>query len=965
MTPPGFPSSTYRIQFNINFRFADARELVPYLYDLGISDLYASPRFKARKGSSHGYDVADPARINSDLGTEEEYEQLVQRLKDYGMGLLLDEVPNHMAMSAENPWWMDVLENGPHSRYADYFDIEWHPAITKLAALEDNKVLLPVLGDLYGRVLENQEITLRLEESGLSFRYGEARFPLALKTYRPILEISLGKLRDSCGAKHPAVQNVLGLMNLTKSIDQLPGSVDSGSETTESRTAAQQEVTGRLWQLFRDDADYRQCLEATLRDFHGTVGEPRSFDLMDQLLSRQAYRIAFWRTARETLNYRRFFDINELIALRVEVPEVFSGRHAAICKLVEEGKVTGLRIDHIDGLYDPRRYLEDLRKACCGNSPGTDSSGLYVIVEKILGGNERLPKDWPVAGTTGYDFLNAVNGVFVDAGGLGVLETIYAKFVGAATSFAEWSYRGNRLVIDQLFPADFRRLGTHLGSLAAQDRHVRDVPLDQLLLVLADITACLPVYRTYISSFEVTKADRTYLERALKSARAYSQTNPFQDTIFDFFRRLLYLDVPDAPEELRQDCLRFVMRWQQFSGPVMAKGLEDTAFYIHNSLISLNEVGGDPLRREPPCDVESFHLFNQRRLDLWPATLNCTSTHDTKRSEDVRARINVLSELAAEWEHQVLRWRRWNRPKKQRANGQEVPTPLEEMFLYQILVGTWPLDGEEIAGFTERLDACMIKAAREAKFFTSWLAPQQDHEAALRAFVEIILDTSEENRFLKDFLRFQERVAFHGALNSLSQVLLKIGAPGVPDFYQGTTLWDFSMMDPDNRRPVDFQKRARMLAELAAAEHNDRALLISDLLEHWQDGRIKLYLTWKALQFRRAHNNVFAEGSYTPLSATGKRSSNLCAFARRKGKDWALIAAPIMTTRLVEPSRMPLGQDAWGSSAILLPQGAPPEWQSVFTGETLRARASGGKTILLAKALFGSFPVALFEATSA
>jgi (1->4)-alpha-D-glucan 1-alpha-D-glucosylmutase len=955
------PSATYRIQFNLSFRFADARDLVPYLHDLGISDLYASPRFKARKGSSHGYDVIDPQRINSELGTEREFEELVQRLQDYGMGLLLDIVPNHMAASAENPWWTDVLQNARSSPYADFFDIDWQSPTAKGPAREADKIVLPVLGDLYGRALEKQEIALRLEEDGFWFRYWESRFPLDPKTAKPVLESCLDQVRASFPDDHGAV---LGLLEVIDRLERLPGRDALDPESVAARRAGTEAIRKHLWQLFRENVDFRRCLETTIREFNGARDDPSSFDRLDQLLAAQSYRLAYWRIAAEEINYRRFFDINDLVGLRVELPEVFAARHATILQLVEDDRVGGLRIDHVDGLYDPRAYLERLTEACAARSAARGAPGPYVIVEKILGANEQLPDDWPVTGTTGYDFLNAVNGTLIDARGLELLEGVYAKFTGRATPFAEVSFRGNRIVMEQLFAGELRRLGHLLGRLAARDRYARDVPLSDLLLALLDITGCLPVYRTYIAAAGVSARDRVYLERALVAARARHRENLFRQTAFDFLRRLLTLDLPGASEDERRECLSFVMQWQQFSGPVMAKGLEDTAFYVHNSLISLNEVGGDPLRIEPPLDVVSFHLFNQERFARQPSTLNTTSTHDTKRSEDARARIDVLSELATEWGERVFRWRRWNQSKKREVHGRDVPVPLEEMFLYQTMIGAWPLEAAEIEDFPERLVFCMHKAAREAKLFTSWIAPVPEHEDALAVFVDRILDASEENRFLKDFSRFQKRVAFHGALNSLSQLLLKIASPGVPDFYQGSELWDFSMMDPDNRRPVDFQKRAHLLAELAAAEHADRLALIEHMLLHWQDGRVKMYLTRKALEFRRLRNALFLEGEYIPLHPTGKKGENVCAFLRRKEDGWVLVAAPLHTTELVDPGHMPIGQPVWGSSGVPLPGDAPIEWRNVLTGETLKAGSTRRKRWMMLKSAFRHFPVALLEAGS-
>ena len=959
MTSTRIPSATYRIQFSLNFRFSDARELIPYLHDLGISDLYASPRFKARKGSSHGYDVTDPQRINSELGTEQEFKELVKRLKDYGMGLLLDIVPNHMAASAENPWWMDVLENGPSSRYASFFDIDWHPPVLKARTLEDGKLLLPFLGDLYGRVLEKQEITLRIDESGFFFQYWDWKFPLNVRTYLPILERCCSKLRESSGSENPPAEELVDLM---KSIRELPGYLELDPKQAEATNEARQQAKLRLWKLFREDTEFRKCLELTLHELNGTKSEPGNPVSLHPLLDSQPYRLAYWRLGTEEINYRRFFDINDLVGLRVELPEVFEARHVPILKLVESDGFTGLRVDHVDGLYDPKGYLERLANRCAGASGPDQPSRMYIIVEKILGANEPLPGEWPVNGTTGYDYLNALNGIYIDPQGLRILEEEYVKFTGEAIPFEEWSFRGNRQVMKQLFAADFRLLGHYLGELAAKDRFARDVPLSALFQVLVDVTACLPVYRTYTSGNAVSQRDRVYLKRAFDAAKKRAGSDPVLDSAFEFLEHVLTLNFPGAPDEYLQECLRFVMRWQQFSGPVMAKGLEDTAFYIHNALISLNEVGGDPIRTDPPNDLELFHKFQQERLAHCPGTLNATSTHDTKRSEDARARINVLSELAEEWGTRLRKWRRWNQAKKNDVDGAEVPAPLEEVFLYQTMLGAWPLDPAEFSDFANRLTATMIKAAREAKIYTSWLSPNQGHEDALAAFIERILVMPPKGHFLKDFLRFQKRVAFYGALNSLSQVLLKLVSPGVPDLYQGTDLWDFSMVDPDNRRQVDFQKRTRWLAEMGAMEHQNRRGLLADLMRNWQDGRIKLYMIKKSLEFRRNHQALFTSGDYIPLGSL--RNQNVCAFARRQGKDWILAAAPVRVANIVEEGRMPLGRECWGAGTIQIPEDAPLEWRDLFTGETLRVSFKTEGRVLPLRTVFRSFPVALAEGRS-
>jgi len=630
--PYRIPSSTYRIQFNRGFRFSDARDLVPYLHELGINDLYASPRFKAKKASSHGYDVADPQRVNSELGTEEEFDELDQKLKDYGMGLILDIVPNHMAASHQNPWWMDVLENGPSSAYADYFDIDWHPATTKAAFLQENKVLLPVLGDLYGNAIENQELLLKLDEKGFHLRYDELRFPLDPRSYHVVVQRALEFLRNSSADAERILPQVAAIL---EAIVLLPPYTTEIIAERDARREATGAIKERLWRLYQAEPEFRRAVDETVRHLNGTREDPASFNDLDRLLDVQPYRLAHWKIGLEEINYRRFFDINELVGLRVEDPRVFEDRHRVILQLVREGKVTGLRVDHIDGMRDPLGYLQLLQRSV---EPGPDhAQSLYVVVEKILGEREFLPAQWPVAGTTGYDFLNAVNAVFIEPEGFNKLETTYASFVGSTVPFAEVCYAGNKKVMEQLFAGEIHALSHHLAKLAAQNRRARDLPLYEIVQLLVEVSACLPVYRTYVRTQEVTPRDRAFIAKTLETARMRTPPTRVSDDALAFLHRVLLLDPPFYGPEQTAGFLQFVMRWQQFTGPAMAKGLEDTAFYIHNSLISLNEVGSDPLRESLPLDVEAFHLFNTSRQAHWPATMNATSTHDTKRSEDARA----------------------------------------------------------------------------------------------------------------------------------------------------------------------------------------------------------------------------------------------------------------------------------------------------------------------------------------
>lgn len=949
------PSSTYRLQFNLQFRFSDARELVPYLNELGITDLYASPRFQARKGSLHGYDVADPRRVSSEIGTENDFDELSARLKSYSMGLLLDIVPNHMAASHENPWWMDVLENGPSSPYADYFDIDWHPATTKAAFLQDNRVLLPFLGSLYGNVLENCELALRLDEAGFFIQYFDHRFPLDPKSYEPII-VGLAELIER---REPlAADQSRAISELLELVRGLPPYWHTELEEAQRRRTDSASIKERLWQLSQSAPEIRQALDAVLRSINGSRENPSTLLQLDRILAAQPYRLAYWKIGLEEVNYRRFFGLNEFVAVRVEDPRVFADRHRAILQLVRDGRVTGLRVDHVDGLFDPRAYLQALQSFAV---PEENSSPqpLFVVVEKILGEHECLPEDWPVSGTTGYDFLNAVNALFIDPDGLAAMERAYARITRNPAPFSDVSFTGNMLVMDTLFAHEVHSLGHLLGSLAAKDRKARDLPMAELIELLKVVTACLPVYRTYIRTEEISLRDREFVERALALARRRVSSGEISDAAFAFFRQVLFLEPPDYDPAMRAAYLQFIMRWQQFTGPVMAKGLEDTAVYRHNSFVALADVGSDPMRESLPLGIRGFHDFNRDRRLHWPRTMNTTSSHDTKRGADVRARIDVLSELPREWERFFRRARRANAPYRRFVNGISAPDPGEESLLYQTMLGAWPPSPDELPAFRDRVKSFMIKAVREAKVHTDWFDPDAAYESALLAFIDGIFDGDRSAGFLPDFIALQKKVAFYGALNSLSQVLLKIASPGLPDFYQGEELWDLNLVDPDNRHPVDFARRRRLLDELKQLDHDSRDALLDDLLANWSDGRIKLYLTWKALNFRGLHRELFHCGEYLPLETSGRHNENICAFARRHQNEWAVIAVPRLLSRIASPGGMPLGRAAWPAISVDLPSNAPVDWTDAITGQPLRAGLRSGKRVLRAVDLFRRFPVAL------
>lgn len=924
---------------------------MPYLHALGITDIYASPLFKARQESEHGYDVTDPTQLNPALGGADMFAGLARALRRHDMGLLLDIVPNHMAACTENPWWLDVLQFGPDSPFASFFDINWQSGQPGPAG----KVLLPVLNSYYGEALEKGDLSLIWTGDGFRLSYNDKQFPLHPGTYSEILQHREKEPAANLGPDHPGRIQLVQLLNLLK---HLPPRTDSGF------AAVFRETRDKLRELYNNYPEIKAFIDENLRIFNGVPGDPRSFNKLDRLLDRQAYRIAFWRVANREINYRRFFNITDMVSLRMEDENVFAATHALVLELARAGQVTGLRIDHVDGLHDPLNYLRRLQEQLNGAG---DNPGFYVVVEKILSGDEELPEDWPVYGTTGYDFLRTLNELFVNSAGIALLDRVYARLRGSEPDFSKVEYARKRRVMTELFGGEMHSLARQLVELAKRDRHGRDITPNQLAQALVEVTACFPVYRTYTRDYKVSDRDRTYIEQAVSEAiKRHRAIKPAAG----FLRRVLLLEFGDwLPENRRRDWLDFVMRWQQFTGPIMAKGLEDTAMYVYNRLISLNEVGGEP--HSTGITVDEFHRRNRARQERWPHTMNTTSTHDTKRSEDVRARINLLSEIPAVWVDHLEKWRRWNRNKKQVVDDQPVPDDNVELLIYQTLVGAWPLAEDEESSFKERLKEFLIKASREAKVYTRWLEPDTGYEEALVNFAMSILEPGQNNEFLQDFKRFREIIAYYGAISSLAQVLLKITSPGVPDIYQGMESWNFSLVDPDNRRPVDFQNLAAQLGELQRREAGDLPGLVVDLLKSWKDGRLKQFLTYKALHFRREHRRLFASGEYLPVRAGGLHYEHVCAFARRHGHTWALAAVPRMPARLHLQSHWPemddtllnelpkerllLPVELWGNNDLALPDEAPRAWRNVLTGETVDA--PDAKLPLVD--VFNNFPVAL------
>lgn len=968
------PAATYRLQFNSQFTFELAAGLVDYLCDLGVSDCYASPVLTARQGSAHGYDITDHSKLNPEIGSEEEFAGFARRLGQRGMGLIVDVVPNHMCIAgSSNNWWNDVLENGPSSPYAQFFDIAWRPPKPDLA----DKALLPMLGAQYGHVLENREITITYRQGAFFANYYETWLPIAPRSYTQILEPLLPEMEAAFGEHHP---HVLELESIITAIGHLPRRDETAPERIRERQREKEIIKRRIDLLLTECDEARRALDNSLRDLNGTKGISESFDRLERLLADQAYRLSFWRVAADEINYRRFFDINELAAIRVEDPQVFAAVHELILRLIEEGFVTGLRIDHVDGLFDPVQYLGDLQTAClearqrmAEATVAENSSSyriadpgrpFYIIVEKILSHGELMRPDWPSHGTTGYGFLNQLNGVFVEKENEAGMRRLYERAAGEAPNFADLIYECKKLILRVAMSSELHVLARRLDRISEQRRSSRDFTLNSLQYALGEVIACFPVYRSYtrLRQAEVCREDRRHIVRAVNEAiRRNPATSP---SLFDFIGALLLLDDPAGLTEEEREARRdFILRFQQLTSPVMAKGVEDTAFYRYYPLASLNEVGGEPQRFG--ITVEEFHNLNAQRMFERPHGLSATSTHDTKRGEDVRARINVLSEIPAKWYRAICRWKEINRDQKTRIEEEEVPDANVEYLLYQTLAGAWPfepMNSVTYAEFVRRIREYLIKAMREAKVHTSWISPNEDYERATSEFIEAIMKLEKTNRFLRSFAEFHAPVARAGMYNSLAQTLLKIAAPGIPDFYQGTELWDFNLVDPDSRRPVDFARRRALLASLPADGDGDLIELVNQLIANPQDGRIKLYLTSRALRFRRERQALFAEGDYLPLTARGQKENHVIAFARAAADQSAVIVTGRFFTRLGDPDQPPTGSGVWGDTVVELNHESAAAWyRDVFTGQRIRAeRASGGVEAPLAQ-VFAHLPVALLE----
>ncbi|HEY9733551.1 MAG TPA: malto-oligosyltrehalose synthase [Drouetiella sp.] len=988
------PSATYRFQFNKEFTFKDATKLVPYLAKLGVSHCYASPFLKARPGSMHGYDIIDHKQLNPEIGTVEEFDKLVATLHEHGMGLILDIVPNHMGIGKVNHWWMDVLENGPASIYVDYFDIDWTPVKPELYG----KVTLPVLGDSYGAVLKGGHFKLQFTPAtgSLAIRYYDNEFPVNPATYPQVLGNRLDVLKERLGKNN---LDVMEYESIVTALAALPSHTER--KLFSDRVREKQVQLNRLSNLCNQNPEITNFIQQNLSEFEVRPDDKQSFDRMHKLLETQAYRLVFWRVASDEINYRRFFDINELAAVRTEDPRVFAEMHDLVFNLVGEGKLSGLRIDHPDGLFDPAAYFSQLQQKAAErlNLPappeadltlGKSSLPIYIVVEKILAPFEHLEDDWAVHGTVGYEFLNSLLNVFVSIDNEHAIESTYEAFIGRVVDYESAKRECKGLILDTVLASELHVLAHRLSQIAEMSWEYRDFTQNSLRKALRHIVSNFPVYRTYVTPRKVDKTARQYIDWAVRLAKRFGAS--VTPEVYDFVGHVLCLEAAETPAENDEASLQFLhaiqtiaMKFQQFTGPVMAKSVEDTLFYRFNRFVCLNEVGGEPDRFG--ITVASFHHQNTQRQLRRPYEMLASSTHDTKRSEDVRARLAVLSELPRIWDQKTSQWARINRSRKTVLDEEQMPDANDEYLIYQTLVGACPVGvtgTDWLDDFKARITEYILKAARESKSHTSWVNKNVEYENALSSFIDKILSVSPTNPFLDDFIEFHNAFYSLGLINSLAQAALKFTSPGVPDIYQGNEIFDFSLVDPDNRRPVDFGQRAHMLnrvskhVQIGAVASDQAAAKQADFLKSClteiDDGTCKLLIAGVSMACRRQFEDIYTRGRYIPLSVSGSAEQHVIAFARELEGNWSITVVPrLVATLLQADSDSKLAQrtvfdilsgaagyDVWGDTKISLPS----ELQEhnlidAFSMQILNKTDN----VIKAADVFNTFPVAIITTT--
>lgn len=900
--------STYRLQLQPGFDFAAAQRLLPYIKSLGLGTLYLSPVFAAVPGTTHGYDVVDMTSISPELGGEDAYRSLCKAAADVGLEVLQDIVPNHRAFHSSNSRLMNLLENGTASPYHSHYDIYWDHPYENIRG----RVLAPFLGSLYSHSLENGEIKLSFLAGGFFIEFLGQRFPVNLLSYAGILNTHLSALPPSSPDKTKLIAILTYLSHLEEERNRAPHFDHAGFVRT------------LLKELYESSELLRAHVQEVVELFNGKgeTSEVDRFSLLDNLLDKQFFRLAYWKVGTEELNYRRFFAINGLISLRAEIPDVFEENHALVSSLCKERLLQGLRVDHVDGLFDPLAYLRHLRAT---------SEDIYIVVEKILESGEHLPANWPVQGTTGYDFCNAVNCVLSDYTAVASLSGTYATFIQANVAYFKLVQDKKRAIINDHMSGDIDNLALQLKRITNRSREGKDLTMYALRQALIEILTLFPVYRTYVSPLSLREEDKFVLDGVFR--RALEQRPRFREElqlIQTFVHRLFANELSEGD---KADWIDFLMRLQQYTGPLMAKGVEDTVLYIYNRFVSRNEVGSEPIIIG--CEPEDFHRFNSERLRISPLTMNATATHDTKRGEDVRARLAVISEDPEEWRLLVNSWANEN-PARKHSNNSDAPSKNDEYLLYQTILGAAPFCGFRNEEFQARVQEYMVKASREANENTSWLNPDNKYEQALLAFIgDTFGADGEETPFLHSFSSYLEKISFFGIFNSLSQLLLKITSPGVPDFYQGTELWDLSLVDPDNRRLVDYSIRQELLSDLRGKDENSS---VDSLLDSPNDGRLKMFTLQRALAVRNGNLDLFEHGSYTPLSVCGEKSRHAIAFSRGAGSGVAVTIVPRFVSRLIKDYSLRLPPSCWNGTRVDIPAGG---WRCAFTGCVYQVRDEG------------------------
>jgi (1->4)-alpha-D-glucan 1-alpha-D-glucosylmutase len=977
------PNATYRLQLNKSFTLHDAERQMDYLARLGISHLYLSPILEAQPGSMHCYDIVNHRRLNPELGAQTDLDRFCDRLRLRGMGIVLDLVPNHMGIGKHNAWWMDVLEHGAASEFAEYFDIEWSPVKKEL----HGKVLLPILGAPYGKVIRKGELhfSFNSDHGKFTVAYYDDELPLSPESYPMILGRRLNVLNERLGAAN------MDVMSYNSIVDALSNLQPGTSWTTgltkdaiERRLREFQVSCHRLVDLCHSNTLILDFVQQNLKEFDAQEDDAAAIERVHELLEKQRYRLSFWRVAAQEINYRRFFDINTLAGVRVEDQRAFVDMHEYIFKLVEEGKVQGLRIDHPDGLFDPAGYFKRLQEQAYSrlNYGSVQPSGsprqftrqqefaIYILGEKILAPDERMEQDWLVHGTTGYDFLNAANGLLVDGRNQRVFTEVYETCVNEVTPYEDLVYQSKQLIMQAALASELNVLAHHLYQIAESNWMYRDLTLYSLRHALSEVAAFFPVYRTYVKEGTVSGIAIAHIGEAVREAKLHNLI--VHPGIFDFINDVLTLRLIDGAKsaeeqsDFDQAILTFAMKFQQFTGPVMAKSLEDTLFYKYNRFVGLNEVGGDPNRFG--VTIADFHFLNEERQKNYPYSMLATSTHDTKRSEDVRARLSVLSEIPDNWQERVLRWMDYNALRCVRNQGKQIPTRNDEYLIYQTLVGTYPLElttTEELSTYCKRIEGYVLKAMREAKENTSWINQNLIYEEGVMSFIRSLLRPENLGKtpdpFFVDFIEFHENVAPMGLIKSLTQTLLKFSCPGVPDLYLGNELFDFSLVDPDNRRPVDFALRAMLLEQmlpfvekLEERTEEERARFIKELLKTYKDSRLKLYLTARALHLRKENPELFTIGRYIPIGIVGEGKDHFIAYARECDGRALIVIAPVVVTDAMSPDSAALycGPEetrVWSNTKLSLPKELQMrKYTNALTGETVEFgdRSPHARTLL-------------------